>query len=190
MLKNPFRSRWARLGDQRIYLLGRMPKPGDRLRGRFSIPAARHARMPLTDEALATGLVIVSTLPNIEKHACMAQIVELEERGREVFPGGRLVHVSADQADHWREVDQFHPDMRAEGYSLCCADPASRAAFVESFGVGVEGHHRIAHGLFALRHGVFLAAEIPGDQMRTPEVREFIERLMGCFQIDFPAELW
>ncbi|OQW30900.1 MAG: hypothetical protein A4E19_09145 [Nitrospira sp. SG-bin1] len=118
---------------------------------------------------------MVSTLPNIEKHACLAQIVDLEERGRERLPEWKIVHVSADHEDHWREVDRFHPNVQAAGYSLCCADQASR----EAFGVGVEDHHRIAHGLFALRDGVFLKVEIPSDQMRPASIRGFLERLIG-----------
>ncbi len=124
---------------------------------------------------------MVSTLPNIQKHACLAQIVELEEHSRDRVPNLRIVHVSADHAEHWEEVDRFHPNIQSAGYSLCCADQSSRDAFVLAFGVGVEGHHRIAHGLFALRDGVFLEVDIPHDQMRPAEVKEFLRRLSGEF---------
>lgn len=129
---------------------------------------------------------MVSTLPNIEKHACLAQIVELEERSHGAIPHHRIVHVSADHEAHWREVDRFHPNIQAAGYSLCCADPASREA-VEAFGVGVEGHHRIAHGLFALLDGVFLAAEIPADQMKPAEVRDFLHRVAALVRHGRPV---
>jgi hypothetical protein len=172
-------SREAQLGDRAINLQGRTPSPGDRLTAEFTIPAARLADTPLTADELRRGLVLVSTLPNIQKHACMAQIVELEEHGSEELSEWTIVHVSADHEDHWREVDRFHPNVRASGYSLCCADPASREAFVSAFGVGVEDHHRIAHGLFALRDGVFLEVEIPHDQMRPAEVSGFLQRLSG-----------
>lgn len=172
-------TRQAQLGDSTIQLWGRLPVKGDRLTADFVVPAARLADKPLAAEDLRRGLVVVSTLPNIQKHACLAQIVELEERGHERLPDLRIVHVSADHEEHWREVDRFHPNIQSAGYSLCCAESASREAFVQTFGVGVEDHHRIAHGLFALRDGIFLAIEIPRDQMRPAEVREFLERLIG-----------
>lgn len=170
--------RTAQLGNSRIALLGEMPIPGDRLEADFTIPAARSASRPLVPSDLHEGLVVVSTLPNIQKHACLAQIVELEERSHGTMPQLRIVHVSADHETHWQEVDRFHPNIQAAGYSLCCADPASRTSFVEAFGVGVEGYHRIAHGLFALLDGVFIAAEIPSDQMRPAAVHRFLERLV------------
>ncbi|MBA5867322.1 MAG: hypothetical protein GDA67_11590 [Nitrospira sp. CR1.3] len=172
-------TRRAQLGEGVIYLQGRTPVRGERLAAEFVIPAARLADKPLTAADLRQGLVAVSTLPNIQKHACLAQIVDLEERGRGRLPGLRIVHVSSDHEEHWKEVDRFHPDIRSAGYSLCCADPASREAFVLAFGVGVEDRHRIAHGLFALRDGIFLQVEIPHDQMRSAEVGGFLERLIG-----------
>ncbi len=154
-----------------------MPQVGTRLLTAFSIPAARHAEHPLSATELLQGLVIVSTLPNIQKHACIAQIVTLETQARERVPSARVVHISSDHADHWLEVDRFHPDVETPGYSLCCADPASRQAFAQAFGVGVVAHQRIAHGLFALHEGVFVAVAIPEDQMRTAEVAGFMEQL-------------
>lgn len=173
--------RTAQLGRDLLHLQGQVPRRGDRLTAEFTIPAARLADIPLTAEELRRGLVVVSTLPNIQKHACLAQIVDLEERGHQELPDLKILHVSADHQEHWQEVDRFHPNVRAAGYSLCCADPASREAFVLAFGVGVEGHHRIAHGLFALRDGVFLEVEIPHDQMRPVGVEWFLQRLSGEF---------
>lgn len=170
--------RIAQLGTNQIQLVGNLPVTGGRLVAQFVIPAARLASQPLMMCDLKEGLVVVSTLPNIEKHACLAQIVELEERSHETMPQLRIVHVSADHEFHWREVDRFHPNIQAAGYSLCCADPVSRTSFVEAFGVGVEGHHRIAHGLFALLNGVFILAEIPEDQMKRAEVGTFLDRLV------------
>jgi hypothetical protein len=171
-------TRRAQLGDSTIHLLGQVPVQGETLMADFVIPAARLAEKPLTAEDLRHGLVVVSTLPNIQKHACLAQIVELEEHGYARVPHLRIVHVSADHEDHWQEVDRFHPDIQSAGYSLWCADVKSRDAFVRAFGVGVVDHHRIAHGLFALRNGVFLAAEIPTDQMRPSDVQGFLDRLV------------
>jgi peroxiredoxin len=168
-------TRWVRLGEQRVALLGRLPQPGDVLTAEFSIPEARRASLPLLAADLRQGLVIVSTLPNIQKHACLAQIVELEERSVHLLPSARVVHISADHADHWGEVDAFHPDVQAPGYSLCCADSTSRETFIVAFGIGVAGHHRIAHGLFALHDGRFLSIEVPENQMHAPEVERFLK---------------
>ena len=173
--------RTAQLGTDRIELLGDIPRRGERLTAEFVIPAARLATKPLTADELRRGLVVVSTLPNIQKHACLAQIVELEERGHKALPDLKILHVSADHQEHWQEVDRFHPNVQAAGYSLCCADPASREAFVLAFGVGVEDHHRIAHGVFALRDGVFLEVEIPHDQMSPVGVEWFLQRLREAF---------
>lgn len=170
--------RLAQLGTQTIHLTGIVPAPGDRLRGKFVVPAARRADGPLTAEDLCRGVIVVSTLPNIHKHACLSQIVDLEERGRALSEQLRIVHVSADHESHWQEVDQFHPNIQAAGYSLCSADAASREALVTAFGVGVEGHHRIAHGLFALQDGYFVEVDIPHDQMRAAEVSAFLDRVI------------
>lgn len=174
--------RTAQLGTRHIELQGALPLPGQRLAAEFTIPVARAGNRPLVPSDLQEGLVVVSTLPNIEKHACLAQIVELEEQSHETIPHLRIVHVSADHETHWQEVDRFHPTIQAAGYSLCCADADSRRAFIDAFGVGVEGHHRIAHGLFALLDGVFLAAEIPADQMKPAEVRTFLQRVAALIR--------
>lgn len=170
----------AQLGTQIIYLRGNVPAPGDRIRRKFVIPAARRADRPLTAEDLCRGVIVVSTLPNIHKHACLSQIVDLEERGRALSEQLRIVHVSADHESHWQEVDHFHPNIQAAGYSLCSADAASREAFVTTFGVGVDGHHRIAHGLFLLREGIFLKSEVPTDQMLSVEVTRFLHDSARC----------
>ncbi|MDR4460278.1 MAG: hypothetical protein MRJ67_07140 [Nitrospirales bacterium] len=175
-------TRSVQLGDERIQLVGQVPRPGDRLTAGFAIPAARLAQEPLRASDLQDGLVVLSTLPNIQKHACLAQIVDLEERSHERLPALRIVHVSADHEEHWKEVDRFHPNVRAAGYSLCCADVDSRESFVKAFGIGVAGHHRIAHGLFALSDGVFVAVQVPDDQMRPADVKIFLEVLLGVEQ--------
>ncbi len=170
--------RIADLGGTPIRLRGRVPLPGERLGCDFAVPAARRAAAPLTREALSRGLVIVSTLPNIRRHACMSQIVVLDEETPRLLPGARVVHVAADEAEHWAEVDRFHPGVVAAGYSLHGAAPACRIAFGHAFGVAVEGHARIAHGCFALRDGVIVAAEVPYHQMHSMDVRPFLEEVV------------
>jgi peroxiredoxin len=140
----------------------------------FSIPAARGDRRPLRSGRLRQGVVVVSTLPNISKQSCIAQIVDLEEMSRESLSDARVFHVSADEPHFWKEVDESHPHMKSPGYSLHGATPASRAAFVRAFGVEVEDQRRIAHGLFALSDGIFLCGVIPMNQLGTPDVRRFL----------------
>jgi hypothetical protein len=174
--------RWVDVAGTPMRLVGRRPREGEALDRelRFSIPAARNTEVPLADAALREGAIVVSTLPNIGRHACLAQIVLLHEH----LPSARVVHVSADAPAHWREVDAYHPDVSAPGYSLHGADPASRDAFCRAFGVGVEGKARIAHGLFALRDGVFTAVEIPTIQVGTPDVPGFLSRLRDSVRSD------
>ena len=169
--------RVAELAGRRIVLPGPGPRPGERLAAHFTIPPARHSSVPLGADDLRRGFVVVSTLPNIQKHACIAQIVDLEERAPCLLHVPRIFHVSADGAEHWAEMDLFHAAVEAPGYSLAEADDTSREAFALAFGVAVEGERRIAHGLFALWQGEFLAVEIPGDQMSAPAVLDFLERV-------------
>jgi peroxiredoxin len=169
------------VGERKVSVQGRTyhlpdsaPRPGTRLEAAFAIPGARNARAPLTAGDFAVGLTLVSTLPNIEKNACAMQIVHLEEHAYAEFPGARVVHVSSDDAENWEEVDEFHGNLTAAGYTLADASDDSRAAFCAAFGVGVRESRRIAHGLFALRDGVFVAAVVPEAQMETPDIHAFL----------------
>jgi hypothetical protein len=170
-------SRTAHLGEAVIELEGPAPRVGTSLVGEFALAPAHFASAPLLAADLRHGPAVVSTLPNIEKHGCIYQIVDLEKELARFDPPPRLVHVSSDLARHWREVEQYHPGLRAPGYTLGETDAHSCNAFKAAFGVGVRDHRRIAHGLFALRDGIFLAAEIPDDQMSPPPVRSFLHRL-------------
>lgn len=170
-------TRTVKLGDALIELEGSAPVLGSPLRGEFAIAPARHARTPLLASDLRAGWVILSTLPNIEKHGCIAQILDLEEAVGKMEPRPRLVHVSADEAHYWHEVDHIHPHLTAPGYTLASTSSEDRAAFTAAFGVGVRGRQRIAHGLFGLREGTFEDAQIPYDQMKSPDVVEFVARL-------------
>jgi hypothetical protein len=161
-----------------------MPKSGDPLRGEFSIPAARHARAPLTARRLSRGWTVLSTLPNIRSHACANQILGLEEALSRMARPPRLYHVSADAAAHWHEVDHYHATLAAPGFTLEGCDGRSRSNFKDAFGVGVSGHRRIAHGLFALNRGVFVDAEIPVDQLRAPEIQDFVRRLRASMRAE------
>jgi hypothetical protein len=173
----PAGSRTAYLGETVIELEGPAPRVGTSLVGEFALAPAHYAAGPLLAVDLRHGPVVVSTLPNIEKHACIFQIVDLEEELARFDPPPRLVHVSSDSARHWTEVKQYHPELRAPGYTLGETDAHSCDAFKAAFGVGVRGHRRIAHGLFALRDGIFLAVDIPDDQMSAPPVKLFLHQL-------------
>ncbi|MCU1282687.1 MAG: hypothetical protein JWM53_6233 [bacterium] len=169
--------RHADLGGRPLLLLGHLPHPGRALVDVFQLPAARNARGPLTERELRRGFVVVSTLPKIQRHAGIQQIVQLEEECTRRFPDVRIVHVSHDDAIHWAEVDRLHPGIAAASYTLAGASETSRVGFTWAFGVGVLGGERIAHGLFALRDGVFIAAEVPFDQLHAPNVDGFVRTL-------------
>jgi len=158
-------------------LVGSAPVAGDLLGGDFALPAGRNTTSPLTRASLCRGAVIVSTLPDIGKHACALQVLDLEEHVRTELPGVRLVHVASDDASRWNEVDWYHPDLRAEGYTVAGAPAASRRAFTSAFGVGVSGSDRVAHGLFALRDGRFEVVDIPVQQLGSPDVHGFLRAL-------------
>jgi peroxiredoxin len=170
------------LGGEPIELLGDEPRVGARIERSFSIPPARGATAPLTEKDVSQGLVILSTLPNIHRHACVAQIVDLEEALPRELPQARIVHVSADSREHWGEVDRYHPTVASASYTLASATSHSRQAFVETFGVAVEKHWRIAHGLFAINHGVIVMADIPTDQMQRPRVGRFVRALLATWR--------
>lgn len=111
------------------------PERRDVLRGDFALPAGRNASSPLTGGSLGHGAVIVSTLPDIRKHACALQVLDLEEHVRIDFPGVRLVHIASDDAAGWQEVDWYHRDLRAEGYTLAGATESCPRGFTAAFGV-------------------------------------------------------
>jgi len=173
----------ALLGEKQLSLVGAAPQPGDVLGAEeFSIPPARNADVPLTSASLRRGLTLLSTLPNISRHACAAQILELEEEATARLKDFRLVHVSADEPHFWQEVDHFHAGLRAQGYSLHGASVGSRESFASAFGVAVRGHWRIAHGMFALLDGMFIGADVPFQQLAVPDVHGFllrVQRLLG-----------
>jgi hypothetical protein len=181
------RGRNARLGESMIVLSGDRPRVGESLVGEFLVPPARLTREPLRVKGLAEGVVIVSTLPNIRAHACHAQILALEEKLPHYLPTARLCHVSSDGLDAWCEVDAFHPDLRACGYTLDGADASVQAEFRAAFGIGVENHERIAHGLFLIIDGVFRLVHIPRQQLGTPNVSAFLRRAARIVDVDVSA---
>lgn len=165
------------LGAKTLHLLGQLPALGSELLAPFEIPLARGRGIALCPAALSGPLTFVSTLPNIEKHACIAQIVHLHEHCEIEFPEAVVHHVSSDDLEHWQEFDAYHADVRALGYSLAAASAPSVLAFKHAFGVGVAESTRVAHGLFALLKGRFVAAEVPHDQLQAADVDRFLSKL-------------
>lgn len=187
------------LDKKEICLEGDAPQVGSQLHDRFSIPPARNSMSPLTDARVCSGAVIVSTLPNIAKHACLQQIVDLEEKlhvgSCNVSPQLQLektlqyplepvqiYHVSSDEAKYWNEVDVFHPSLKAPGFSLYGVNEESRAGFTNAFGIAVRNTSRIAHGLFGLYDGVFQVIDIPEQQMGTPDIEGFLEQYFSAIK--------
>jgi hypothetical protein len=119
--------------------------------------------------------VIVSTLPNIEKRACTAQILALDKELGASRLRSRVVH--------WSQLERLHDQVNASGYTVDGASDEDRERFARAFGVAVVGERRIAHGLFALRDGVFLGAVVPENQFRSPSVRLFVQRLERLIKV-------
>jgi hypothetical protein len=170
------KERRARLGDARIVLLGERPRVGARLATAFAVLPVRSVSSALTQDDLSAGVVVVSTLPNIRAHACHVQVLDLEEMLPRYLPTARLCHVTSDGVDAWREVDEYHPNLCACGYTLEGVAPAARQSFGEAFGVGVQSHSRVAHGLFLLVNGIFRLVHIPRQQLGSPNVSAFLRR--------------
>lgn len=164
------------LGESIIHLLGSKPRVGDRLESKFYIQPARNSKEALTEKVLSKGITIVSTLPNIHTNACHYQVLDLENLVKKIIPEAKIFHIASDGKSHWKEVDEIHPDLKACGYSLHESELKDREVFARSFGVGVEGNARIAHGLFGLWNGIFCAAYIPMQQIGNPDIHYFFNQ--------------
>lgn len=165
------------LDDKVIHLRGPRPKMNTPISVRFNIPAARNAQQPLKQTDLMQGIFIISTLPNIQKSACMRQILDLEHVIQKNFKDSvTLVHISSDEARYWQEVDDLHPHLKAKAYTLDGVPEEIKEEIADMLGVGVVDSHRIAHGIFGFKDGRIIAAMIPRQQMGNPDVRVFVRR--------------
>jgi len=165
------------LGDERIELYGNKPKLGEKLQIPFLIPPAFNTRLPLRKKAIDKGLVIISTLPNIKSNACSAQILNLEMEIKARKIKAKIFHVACDCPEHWEEVRSIHPFLRAKGFTLKNASKEDSESFRNSFGIGVHGSSRIAHGLFAFQDGKVIASYIPRQQYGIPNIKKFLNGL-------------
>lgn len=165
------------LGEERIELYGIKPKLGEKLRAPFLIPPAFNTISPLGKKSMDKGLVILSTLPNIKSNACIAQVLDLEMEIKARKLKAKIFHVACDCPEHWAEVRSLHPFLKAKGFSLQNASKKDSESFRISFGVGVHGSSRIAHGLFAFRDGRIIASYIPRQQYAIPNIKKFLNSL-------------
>lgn len=170
--------RTVKLGLDVCYLEGKEPAIGSVLDHTFLIPEAI-GNSAVADVNLKKSLVIVSTLPNVQKDHCIQQILELENLAKKLLPSAtKIHHVSSDTRLDWRSA-QNKIKIPIKAYTLHDAVPVSRLEFKEAFGVGVVGNDRIAHGLFALFKGQFVAVQIPSEQLGIPNVSLFINHVLN-----------
>jgi len=175
--------RTVRVGVESFELEGEPPTLGGLLNYSFILPDARgpnHILTPsITEADLKKGLVIISTLPNIQKQHCLQQIKELESLTYKLLPRStKIFHVSADDRSDWKKAEEHLASVRFHAYTLADAAEESVVSFKAAFGVGVKGTHRIAHGLFALLNGKFINLQVPDDQLGVPNVPLFLKEIL------------
>ena len=165
------------LGDCSIFLEGSQPKYGQKLANNITAKPARKTKEALGSTQLSQGLVFVSTLPNIRSFACSQQVLDLEVGSKKKFPKSKIFHIASDPKSGWKEVDLLHPFLSSPGFTLCGLSKDEKERFKSSFGVGVENENRIAHGLFALLDGKFIASYIPRQQYGVPNIKLFLNKV-------------
>jgi peroxiredoxin len=156
------------LGDCSIFLEGSQPKYGQKLANNITAKPARKTKEALGSTQLSQGLVFVSTLPNIRSFACSQQVLDLEVESKKKFPKSKIFHIAS---------DLLHPFLSSPGFTLCGLSKDEKERFKSSFGVGVENENRIAHGLFALLDGKFIASYIPRQQYGVPNIKLFLNKV-------------
>lgn len=170
--------RTVKVGTESFSLEGEPPILGRDIAHSFVLPEAIGTGS-ISDAIMRKGLVIVSTLPNIQKEHCVQQILELETYTYKLLPAStKIIHVSADERIDWKIAEKNLAGIPFHAYTLYDAEAQSAAAFREAFGVGVVGNHRIAHGLFALLNGKFINLQIPDDQLGVPNVPLFLKEIL------------
>lgn len=170
--------RTVKVGTETYALEGNPPNIGDKLNSAFLLAEALGDGF-IADVNLKKGLVIVSTLPNIQKEHCVQQIIELETFTYKLLPAStKIIHVSSDTRLDWKSAEKHLANLPVKAYTLYDTAPESVAAFKATFGVGVVGTSRIAHGLFGLMHGQFVNIQIPDDQLGVPNVPLFLKNIL------------
>ncbi|GBF48674.1 hypothetical protein LPTSP4_01740 [Leptospira ryugenii] len=169
------------LGDQKISTYGRVPKPGDSLEVQFSLPWAWNTKSRLRPKSIQTGLVIVSTLPNIKSNECSMQVLSLEEEVNARKIKAKIFHVASDKKSNWKAVVSLHPFLKAKGYILEEAEKDDVETFKQALGVGVKGSKRIVHGLFAFLDGKLIKSYIPRQQYGIPNIKRFLDAIQRSF---------
>ena len=184
------KTRKVLLDDKVIHVRGSRPRINTSISFRFDIPAARNAQQSLRETELLQGNFVISTLPNIQKSACMRQVLDLEHSIKKNLQQTKLVHISSDAAIHWKEVDELHPKLKARAYTLNGLDAKTKQEFADMFGVGVVESERIAHGIFGLKDGKIITAMIPRQQMGNPNVSVFVRRYKAAIAKNCPQKFY
>lgn len=165
------------LGDSPIQLIGKRPKPGQKLALKPKLPGVYNTRKDFGSVAKEKGYLFVSTLPNVKTHACSAQVYELETLLAEKGIEATICHISSDGKSSWSEVKKLHPGLKCLGFTLQEADKETVLTFKESLGVGVSNSHRLAHGLFAYKDGKLIGSLIPKQQYGSPNIKKFLSKI-------------
>ena len=165
------------LGDKKIKVYGNHLKKGEPLDVKFTLPPAYNTKKFLKKKDINKGLVILSTLPNIKSNECSTQVLDLETEVNARKLNAKIFHIACDCPNHWEEVKQLHPFLKAKGYTFELANPKDIENFKQTLGVGVLGSKRIVHGLFAFLDGKLLSSYIPKQQYGTPNVNKFLNSL-------------
>lgn len=165
------------LGDLPVELTGRRPKLGDPIEGKFGFKPALNTKSKFPDLKNIKGLVFLSTLPNVKSFACSTQVLDLEEEISKRNIRAKIFHLASCGINSWTEIKKLHPQLKANGYSLQNCDNDEVTTFKQKLGVGVTNSHRLAHGLFVLKNGKFIASYIPKQQYGVPNIKRFLNRL-------------
>jgi hypothetical protein len=170
--------RAVKVGTETYLLENEAPKIESYLERKFFIPEAI-GNSAVADVNMKKGLIIVSTLPNIQKEHCIQQVVELQTITYKLLPSStKIFHFSSDTRLDWKAAEKHLAGLHIKAYTLYDAVHRSVVEFKAAFGVGVQGTPRIAHGLFALINGKFVNIQIPDDQLGIPNVPLFLKNVL------------
>ena len=165
------------LGDLPVELIGKRPKTGEPIDGKFGFRPVLNTKANFPCLGNAKGIVFLSTLPNVRSFACSTQVLDLEEEVIIRKIPAKIFHLASCGKESWSEIKKLHPQLKAHGYSLqnCNTNDVNR--FKHKLGVGVSNSNRLAHGLFVLKNGKFIASYIPKQQYGVPNIKRFLNRL-------------
>ncbi|TGL48907.1 hypothetical protein EHQ59_15695 [Leptospira kemamanensis] len=170
------------LGEIPIELYGKKPKFGEPFRGKFQFTPALNTRSRFPNLQNTKGLVFVSTLPNVKSFACSTQVLELEEEIKARKLQAKIIHLASCGQNSWMEIKKLHSHLKAKGYSLGKRNSMEVQTMKQILGVGVINSNRLAHGLFVLLDGKFIASYIPKQQYGVPNIKRFLNKIERRFE--------